>query len=60
MIIGNEYLQTILFSTDEEVLELVSRYDQTFEVDIEDEDFGREMTERPRTADKGDEVRPIV
>lgn len=49
-------MQTILFTTDEDILELVSHYDQTFEGDIEDEDPGRDMVERPKTADKGDEV----
>lgn len=51
-------MQTILFTTDEDILESVSHYDQTFEVDIEDEDLGRDMVERPKTADKGDEVWP--
>ena len=41
---------------DEDILELVSQYDQAFEADVVMEDDWDEEDERPRTADDGKEV----
>lgn len=52
--------QTILFTTDEEILEQVSQHDQVFEADwlLEEEEVKAEEEqeeERPQTADRGDQ-----
>ena len=50
------FVQTILFTVDEDILERVSRYDTAFETDLMVElglDTGEEERDRPRTADKG-------
>ncbi|CAH1274468.1 KIAA0556 [Branchiostoma lanceolatum] len=45
---------TILFTMDEEILEAMAQYDETYEGDVEDFDEEEEAPfERPRTADKG-------
>ena len=44
-------LQTILFTTDEDILEKVAAHDQQFEVDMLAELEEEEDTERPLTAD---------
>ena len=51
-------LQTILFTTDEDILESVADNDQTFEVDAQmDEPCSAEdMCNRPSTADGRDDV----
>jgi len=50
-------LQTILFTTDEDILELVAANDQTFEVDAMDEYCVTEdVCNRPSTADDSRDV----
>ena len=44
-------LQTILFTTDEEILEKVAEHDHQFEVDMLADAEEEEDTERPLTAD---------
>ncbi|XP_035694968.1 protein KIAA0556-like isoform X6 [Branchiostoma floridae] len=45
---------TILFTMDEEILEAMAQYDETYEGDVEDYDEEEEAPfERPSTADKG-------
>ena len=46
-------LQTILFTMDEEILEAMAQYDQTYDGDVEDEDelLRSCYFERPSTAD---------
>lgn len=51
------HLQTILFTMDDEILEMVSQNDQAFEADVVMEDDWEEEDERPRTADDGKEVK---
>lgn len=49
--------QTILFTTDENILECVSRNDDAYEGEMFDSDEPDDVPfERPRTADAGDEV----
>lgn len=47
--------KTILFTTDEDILELVSHYDLEYEAELACEEGEEEAAERPRTADQGDE-----
>lgn len=51
------YLQTILFTMDEEILEAMAQYDQTYDGDEEDEEelLRSCYFERPSTADLGEE-----
>ncbi len=53
-------LQTILFTTDEDILEQVSQFDKTFEADIYMEDDLDDDVERPSTADNGQEDVSLV
>lgn len=48
--------QTILFTMDENILERVSQYDQSFEAELlmDEEGYEEETYERPSTADKGE------
>ena len=50
------FLQTILFTMDEEILEAMAQYDQTYDGDEEDEDelLRSCYFERPSTADLGE------
>ena len=55
------FLQTILFTEDEEILELISRHDEAY---VADEDWfsssqDEDTTPRPKTTDQG-EVTSIV
>ncbi|XP_064624370.1 katanin-interacting protein-like isoform X2 [Lineus longissimus] len=51
---------TILFSTDEEILDAVSQYDEQFEGDEFSDSSEEEEEERPTTADDGEGVRPFT
>ncbi|XP_052071709.1 katanin-interacting protein-like [Mytilus californianus] len=52
---------TILFTTDENILECVSRNDDAYEGEMFDSDEPDDVPfERPRTADAGDENRPFT
>ena len=57
MIVSNDFLKTILFTMDEEILEAVAQYDQTYDGDEQDEDelLRSCYFERPSTADLGEE-----
>eukprot|EP00058_Branchiostoma_floridae_P025246 XP_002610736.1 hypothetical protein BRAFLDRAFT_126073 [Branchiostoma floridae] len=49
---------TILFTMDEEILEAMAQYDETYEGDVEDFDEEEEAPfERPSTADKGKQLK---
>ena len=50
------YFKTILFTMDENILESMAQYDQTYEVDEEEDDVLMRSYnfERPSTADQGD------
>jgi hypothetical protein len=50
------FLQTILFTTDEEILEAVSQYDEQFDGDVFSDDSDEGEMERPKTADEGSGV----
>jgi len=59
------YGDTILFTTDEDILERVANNDFTYEVDTDDDEdalaLSGDFTERPRTADKDTKVgRPFT
>jgi len=49
-------LQTILFTTEEDILELVSQHDQAFEMDTIVDNDVEEDELRPRTADEANSV----
>ena len=55
------FFQTILFTTDENILEAVSKNDDAFEGDLFSDDEPDDVPfERPRTADQGsDDVRSL-
>lgn len=55
--ISIDFLKTILFTMDEEILEAMAQYDQTYDGDEEDEDelLRSCYFERPSTADLGEE-----
>lgn len=48
--------QTILFTMDEDILEHVSHFDLEYEEELAFEDDSNEDSERPSTADQGDET----
>lgn len=54
--INNLLLQTILFTTDENILEMVSKNDSAFECDMPGDDEEDVPFERPSTANAEDEV----
>ncbi|ELU03431.1 hypothetical protein CAPTEDRAFT_135076 [Capitella teleta] len=49
---------TILFTMDEDILEHVSHFDLEYEEELAFEDDSNEDSERPSTADQGDETEP--
>ena len=57
MILVHDILQTILFTMDEEILEAMAQYDQTYDGNEEDEDelLRSCYFERPSTADQVEE-----
>ena len=57
VIVSNDFLKTILFTMDEEILEAMAQYDQTYDGDEEDEDelLRSCYFERPSTVDLGEE-----
>lgn len=52
-------MQTILFTTDENILEMVSKNDSAFECDMPGDDEEDVPFERPTTANAEDEVSDI-
>ncbi|XP_073398870.1 katanin-interacting protein isoform X4 [Dendrobates tinctorius] len=60
---AEQFGDTILFTTDDDILQAMSVYDETFDEDFESSDLqtGEEMVKtRPRTADSGEEERPFT
>ncbi|CAJ0917156.1 unnamed protein product [Ranitomeya imitator] len=60
---AEQFGDTILFTTDDDILQAMSVYDETFDEDFESSDLqiGEEMVRtRPRTADSGEEERPFT
>lgn len=58
----DQFGDTILFTTDDEILEAMSRYDETFLSDVEGREslVYEEELQRPRTADGEGEERPFT
>ncbi|XP_017543664.1 katanin-interacting protein isoform X1 [Pygocentrus nattereri] len=58
----DQFGDTILFTTDDEILEAMSRYDDTFGGDVEgvEPSMEEEELQRPRTADGEGEERPFT
>ncbi|KAM4623791.1 katanin-interacting protein [Polymixia lowei] len=58
----DQFGDTILFTTDDEILEAMSRYDETFQTEGEGPDglASEEELQRPRTADGEGEERPFT
>ncbi|XP_075686177.1 katanin-interacting protein isoform X2 [Rhinoderma darwinii] len=60
---AEQFGDTILFTTDDDILEAMSVYDETFDEDFESTDLqvDEEIVKmRPRTADSGEEERPFT
>ena len=57
ILVHYDILQTILFTMDEEILEAMAQYDQTYDGNEEDEDelLRSCYFERPSTADQAEE-----
>uniref|UniRef100_A0A8C6S5Q3 KIAA0556 n=1 Tax=Neogobius melanostomus TaxID=47308 RepID=A0A8C6S5Q3_9GOBI len=58
----DQFGDTILFTTDDDILEAMSRYDETFLTDAESPDnlVNEEVLQRPRTADGEGDERPFT
>ncbi|XP_073503904.1 katanin-interacting protein isoform X2 [Phyllobates terribilis] len=60
---AEQFGDTILFTTDDDILQAMSVYDETFEEDFESTDLRTDeeiVKTRPRTADSGEEERPFT
>ena len=58
----DQFGDTILFTTDDDILEAMSRYDETFQGEVEGSEGldHEEELQRPRTADGEGEERPFT
>ncbi|KAG9477132.1 hypothetical protein GDO78_002501, partial [Eleutherodactylus coqui] len=60
---AEQFGDTILFTTDDDILQAMSAYDETFDEDFESTDLRMDeeiVRARPRTADSGEEERPFT
>lgn len=60
---AEQFGDTILFTTDNDILQAMSVYDETFDEDFETTDLQMDeeiVKMRPRTADGGEEERPFT
>ncbi|XP_069839756.1 katanin-interacting protein isoform X2 [Dendropsophus ebraccatus] len=60
---AEQFGDTILFTTDDDILQAMSVYDETFDEDFESTDLQMDeeiVKTRPRTADSGEEERPYT
>ncbi|XP_044160774.1 katanin-interacting protein isoform X1 [Bufo gargarizans] len=60
---AEQFGDTILFTTDDDILQAISVYDETFDEDFESTDLQLDeeiVKTRPRTADSGEEERPFT
>ncbi|XP_063790297.1 katanin-interacting protein isoform X2 [Pseudophryne corroboree] len=61
--VAEQFGDTILFTTDDDILQAMSVYDETFDEEFESTDLqidDENFNIRPRTADGGDEERPFT
>ncbi|CAM9319227.1 unnamed protein product [Lampetra fluviatilis] len=57
---AEQFGDTILFTTDDSILEAMAQHDQTFQEEWKEEESGEELPNRPRTSDRDADERPIT